>query len=144
MALTDNGRTALTAVLDNEALFPRVKDADLVAAAIKLARKQVIAAGLTRDDLLTLKTTLGADVFEKTLEGLSPHHVKLLARRLDKSAPEIEVNTGSSALAYVRQILNGDVQAAPETQPETPAAPAPDAAAKKNKYLGRKAFRTGR
>lgn len=144
MALTDNGRTALTAVLSNEALFPRVKDADLVAAAIKLARKQVIAAGLTRDDLLTLKTTLGADVFEKTLEGLSPHHVKLLARRLDKSAPEIEVNTGSSALAYVRQILSGDVTKAPETQPETPAAPAPDAAAKKNKYLGRKAFRTGR
>lgn len=144
MALTDNGRTALTAVLNNEALFPRVKDADLVAAAIKLARKQVIAAGLTRDDLLTLKTTLGADVFEKTLEGLSPHHVKLLARRLDKSAPEIEVNTGSSALAYVRQILNGDVSEAPEAQPETPAVPAPDAAAKKNKYLGRKAFRTGR
>ena len=144
MALTNTGRTALTAVLDNETLFPRVKDADFAAAAIKLARKQVIAAGLTRADLLTLKTTIGIDVFEKTLEGLSPHHIKLLARRLDKSAPEIEVNTGSSALAYVRQILNGDVSAATETPLVTPAAPAPDAAAKKNKYLGRKAFRTGR
>jgi len=144
MALTDNGRTALTAVLNNETLFPRVKDADFVAAAIKLARKQVIAAGLTRDDLLKLKTTIGAEVFEKTLEGLSPHHVKLLARRLDKDAAEIEVNTGSSALAYVRQILSGDVAAAPGAPAETPATPAPDAAAKKNKYLGRKAFRTGR
>lgn len=143
MALTETGRSALLAVLNNETLFPRVKDADLTAAATKLARKQVIAAGLTRDDLLTLKTTIGAGVFEKTLEGLSPHHVKLLARRLDKSAPEIEVNTGSSALAYVRQILSGDV-AASEAQPEPSPAPAPDVAAKKNKYLGRKAFRTGR
>jgi len=143
MALTDSGRTALSAILNNETLFPRVKDADLIAAAIKLARKQVIAAGLTRDDLLQLKTIIGADVFEKTLEGLSPHHVKLLARRLDKSAPEIEVNTGSSALAYVRQILSGDV-AMPAPHPEAPSTPAPDAAAKKNKYLGRKAFRTGR
>ena len=142
MALTDNGRTALSAVLNNETLFPRVKDADFVAAAIKLARKQVIAAGLTRDDLLKLKATIGAEVFEKTLEGLSPHHVKLLARRLDKSAPEIEVNTGSSALAYVRQILSGDVIT--ETEAETPTTPTPDTAAKKNKYLGRKAFRTGR
>ncbi len=144
MTLTDNGRTALTAVLNNEALFPRVKDADFVAAAIKLARKQVIAAGLTRDDLLKLKATIGADVFEKTLEGLSPHHVKLLARRLDGSAPEIEVNTGSSALAYVRQILSGDVTIATEAATEIPAAPTPDTTAKKNKYLGRKAFRTGR
>jgi len=143
MALNETGRTALSAVLNNETLFPRVKDADLFAAAIKLARKQVIAAGLSRDDLLQLKTVIGADVFEKTLEGLSPHHVKLLARRLDKSAPEIEVNTGSSALAYVRQILSGDVST-PDAQPETPNAPAPNAAAKKNKYLGRKAFRTGR
>ncbi len=144
MALTDNGRTALTAVLNNQTLFPRVKDADLVAAAIKLARKQVIAAGLARDDLLKLKSTIGVEVFEKTLEGLSPHHIKLLARRLDKDAPEIEVNTGSSALAYVRQILSGDVAAAALAPAETPAVPTPDAAAKKNKYLGRKAFRTGR
>jgi len=144
MALTENGRTALTAVLNNETLFPRVKDADLVAAATKLARKQVIAAGLTRDDLLTLKTTIGSDVFEKTLEGLSPHHVKLLARRLDKTAPEIDVNTGSSALAYVRQILDGEAVASADAPTETTAAPTPDAAAKKNKYLGRKAFRTGR
>lgn len=143
MALNETGRSALSAVLNNEPLFPRVKDADFMAAAIKLARKQVIAAGLTRDDLLQLKTTLGTDGFEKTLESLTPHHVKLLARRLDKSAPEIEVNTGSSALAYVRQILSGEV-AAPETAPEPPQSPAPDAAAKKNKYLGRKAFRTGR
>ncbi len=141
MALIADGRAALTAILSNEDLFPRVKEGDLSSAAIKLARKQLIAAGLTRDDLLKLKDTLGADVFEKTLDSLTPHHVKLLARRLDKNAPEIEVNTGSSALSYVRQILAGHV-----TMSDTPPEAAPEPASKpaKNKYLGRKAFRTGR
>lgn len=145
MALSGNGRAALSAILANESLFPRIKEADFSAVASKLARKQVTAAGLSRDDLLTLKTSLGDEVFEKTLDGLSPHHVKLLARRLDRAAPEIEVNTGSSALSYVRQLLSGEVTAgvvAPET--EAPTKTVPDAAPKKNKYLGRKAFRTGR
>ena len=141
MALIPDGRSALSAILAHEPLFPRVKDSDLAAAAIKLARKQIIAAGLTREDLLQLKDTLGADMFEKTLDSLSPYHVKLLARRLDRTAAEIEVNTGSSALSHVRRILSGDVTAsasdAPEQADEQPA-PA------KNKYLGRKAFRTGR
>lgn len=144
MALTETGHAALSAILANDAAFPRVKDADLTAAAIKLARKQIIAAGLTRDDLLHLRDLLSPVVFEKTLENLSPHHVKLLARRLDRDAPEIEVNTGSSALSYVRQILAGDVAPAPKTEPTPAPAPAQDAAPKKNKYLGRKAFRTGR
>ncbi|MEM7330312.1 MAG: hypothetical protein AAF437_16340 [Pseudomonadota bacterium] len=142
MALTDSGRSALTALLTHEGLFPRVKDKDLTAAAVKLASKQVTAAGLTREDLQALKTALGADVFEKTLESLSPYHIKLLARRLDKTAPEIEVNTGSSALSFVRRVL--------DDAPDAKAAPAPvadpraDTPPKKNKYLGRKAFRTGR
>ena len=143
MSLTNNGREALSAILSNEGLFPRIKDADLSTVASKLARKQVTAAGLTRADLLELKNALGEIVFEKTLEGLSPHHIKLLARRLDKNAPEIEVNTGSSALSYVRQILSGEVSETPA--PSTDSAPAePTAEPKKNKYLGRKAFRTGR
>lgn len=143
MSLSNNGREALSAILSNESLFPRIKDADLSSVASKLARKQVTAAGLTRANLLDLKAALGEVVFEKTLDGLSPHHVKLLARRLDKNAPDIEVNTGSSALSYVRQILSGEVTETPPSavQPEpTPAPPEP----KKNKYLGRKAFRTGR
>ena len=139
--MTSDGHTALSAILTHDGLFPRVKDKDLIAAAIKLASKQVTAAGLTSDDLLALKTALGADVFEKTLESLSPYHIKLLARRLDKDAPEIEVNTASSALSYVRQILSdGTPPAATEPPVETP----PSTPAKKNKYLGRKAFRTGR
>ena len=84
MALIPDGRAALSAILAHETQFPRVKDSDLSAAAIKLARKQIIAAGLTRDDLLQLKATLGDDMFEKTLDSLTPYHVKLLARRLDK------------------------------------------------------------
>lgn len=141
MALIPDGRTALSAILAHESLFPRVKDSDLSGAAIKLARKQIVAAGLTRDDLLTLKETLGEDMFEKTLDSLTPYHVKLLARRLDKTAAEIEVNTGSSALSHVRKILSGD--AAPNAAAE-PAATAEEPAPTKNKYLGRKAFRTGR
>ncbi len=139
MALIPDGRAALSAILAHENQFPRVKDSDLSAAAIKLARKQIIAAGLSRDDLLALKQTLGDDMFEKTLDSLTPYHVKLLARRLDKTAAEIEVNTGSSALSHVRKVLAGDVTPAePSGAAEEPPKPA------KNKYLGRKAFRTGR
>ncbi|MEO1552854.1 MAG: hypothetical protein AAFR82_02890 [Pseudomonadota bacterium] len=146
MALTDSGRSALTALLTHEGLFPRVKDKDLAAAAVKLASKQVTAAGLGRDDLLAIKSAIGEAVFETTLESLSPYHIKLLARRLDKTAPEIEVNTGSSALAFVRKLLSADAAAtSANTPPPAPAAEdAADAAPKKNKYLGRKAFRTGR
>ena len=140
MALSDTGHAALSAILANKTLFPRLKPGDLIAAAVKLARKQVIAAGLTRDDLLEIRTVLGPEVFDKTLESLTPHHVKLLARRLDPAAPEIEVNTGSSALAHVHLVLSDD---APSPAPEPAQPPAPDAP-KKNKYLGRKAFRTGR
>lgn len=141
MALIPDGRTALSAILANEPLFPRVKDSDLAAAAIKLARKQIIAAGLTREDLLKLQETLGADMFEKTLDSLTPYHVKLLARRLDKTAAEVEVNTGSSALSHVRKILAGDVTPGTAAEPQESAE---EAAPAKNKYLGRKAFRTGR
>ncbi len=141
MALIPDGRTALSAILAHESLFPRVKDSDLSGAAIKLARKQIVAAGLTRDDLLKLKETLGEDMFEKTLDSLTPYHVKLLARRLDKTAAEIEVNTGSSALSHVRKVLSGDAE--PNAAAE-PAASAEEPAPAKNKYLGRKAFRTGR
>ena len=143
MSLTNTGREALSAILSNESLFPRIKDADLSSVASKLARKQVTAAGLTRADLLDLKAALGEIVFEKTLEGLTPHHIKLLARRLDKNAPEIAVNTGSSALSYVRQIFSGEVSETPPSPTEPDQAPA-SAEPKKNKYLGRKAFRTGR
>ena len=144
MALSGNGRAALLAILENEALFPRVKDSDFASVAGKLAHKQVIAAGLTRDDLLALKTTLGDAVFEKTLDGLSPYHIKLLARRLDKHAPEIEVNTGSSALSYVRQILKGEISGTDAAETTTATSRPADPQPKKNKYLGRKAFRTGR
>jgi len=137
MALSDSGHSALNAILSQPSRFERVKDKDLMAAAIKLARKQVTAAGLTIDDLLALRTLLGTYVFDKTLQSLSPYHIKLLARRLDKTAPEIEINTGSSALSFVSGLLNGTASSEAPTQE-------PDPAKKKNKYLGRKAFRTGR
>ncbi len=143
MSLIPDGRAALTAILENPDLFSRVKPADLSGAAVKLAKKQMTAAGQDVAVLQSLKTALGADVFDKTLDALSPHHIKQLARRLDKEAPEIQVNTGSSALAHVRKLLAGTVSiSTPEPSAET-ARPETDTP-KKNKYLGRKAFRTGR
>lgn len=145
MSLVPDGHAALTAILENPDLFNRVKPGDLSGAAVKLAKKQLTAAGQDIAVLRSLKTALGDDVFDKTLDALSPHHIKQLARRLDKNAPEIEINTGSSALSHVRKLLRGTLE--PESTPiqsaqETPGAE-PDTP-KKNKYLGRKAFRTGR
>lgn len=141
MALTPDGHAALSAILAHPDLFPRIRAGDLANAATKLARKQLIAAGLTPDDLLQIKSALSEEVFEKTLDSLSPHHIKLLARRLDPNAPEIEVNTGSSALAHVRSILAGNHV---PTEAPSDTTPADNPAPTKNKYLGRKAFRTGR
>jgi hypothetical protein len=141
MSLTIDGKAALKAILEREDLFNRVKPADVSQAAVKLAKKQLNAAGQGKDDLLALKAALGDDVFEKCLDTLTAHQVKLLARRLDPSAEDIQVNTGSSALRHVRAILSGSVTASaapPEALKATETAP------KKNKYLGRKAFRTGR
>lgn len=139
MTSTGSGRTALACILEEQALFPRIRDADLSAAAVRLVRKQITAAGLTREDLLALRAALGREIFDRTLESLTPHQIKQLARRLDSDAPEIEVNTGSSALSHVRHLLDSASEGtpAPEEKPE-------DTTPKKNKYLGRKSFRTGR
>lgn len=144
MSLIPDGRAALIAILDHPDLFSRVKPGDLASAATKLARKQLTAAGQGLADLHKLKETLGEDVFEKSLDSLSPHHLKQLARRLDKGAPEIEINTGSSALSHIRALMRGTVSPSEAAEPAATAPEEAPAAAPKNKYLGRKAFRTGR
>ena len=140
MSLTVDGKAALTAILTRDDLFARVKPADLSQAAVKLAKKQLTAAGQTSADLLAIKAVLGADVFEKCLDTLTAHQIKQLARRLDPGAEDIQVNTGSSALRHVRALLSGNTAPTAQTKEAGPTEPAP----KKNKYLGRKAFRTGR
>lgn len=140
MSLTVDGKAALTAILTRDDLFTRVKPADLSQAAVKLAKKQLTAAGQGVSDLLALKTALGEDIFEKCLDSLTPHQAKQLARRLDPGAEEMSVNTGPSALRHVRAILSGATNPTAKTKEASPKEPAK----KKNKYLGRKAFRTGR
>lgn len=140
MSLTVDGKAALTAILTREDLFTRVKPADLSLAAVKLAKKQITAAGQGVSDLLALKSALGEDIFEKCLDTLTPHQAKQLARRLDTGAEDIAVNTGPSALRHIRALVSGDTAPTAQTTEASPTEPAP----KTNKYLGRKAFRTGR
>ncbi|MEE9380738.1 MAG: hypothetical protein V3V03_04970 [Hyphomonadaceae bacterium] len=137
MSLIADGRSALSAMLAQPDLFPRISAADYSAAALKLAKKQIIAGGLSRTDQLALKTALGDDIYEKTLDALTAYQIKLLAKRLDPSATPEALASGSMALDHVRAVLSG--------QPASPAAPTDTPPPKaKNKYIGRKSFRTGR
>jgi len=137
MSLIADGRSALSAMLAQPGLFPRISAADYFAAALKLAKKQIIAGGLSRADQLALKTTLGDDIYEKTLDALTAYQIKLLAKRLDPSATPEALASGSMALDHVRAVLSGqDISPPPQTD-----TPAPKS---KNKYIGRKSFRTGR
>lgn len=142
MSQNIDARTALTNILTDEEVFPRIRASDISQAAIKLASKQIIAAGQTRDDVMAINASIGDEVFGKCLQGLTAHQIKLLARRLDPGAEEIQVNTGNSALRHTRAILAGDIEQseAPQDASTSPAETVP----KKNKYLGRKSFRTGR
>lgn len=139
MSLIADGRAALTAMLQNPDLFTRLKPADFSSFAIKLAKKQIIAGGLTREDQLALREALGEDIYEKTLDSLTATQAKQLAKRIDKNATPAQVKTGAIALAHARAILANKPTDATETKPNAEAAPA-----RKNKYVGRKSFRTGR
>ncbi|MDJ0920562.1 MAG: hypothetical protein QNI84_05500 [Henriciella sp.] len=144
MAQSIDPRTALKNILEQEELFPRVRPAEISQAAVKLASKQIIAAGQSIDDLKAINASIGDELFAKCLQGLTAHQIKLLARRLDPGAEDIQVNTGNSALRHTRALLSGadaQTRVLPDRQ-ETDADSHP--APKKNKYLGRKSFRTGR
>lgn len=144
MSLAGDGRAALTAMLSHRERFARIKDADWSMAAIKLAKKQLIAAGQKANDLNAIKDILGADTFERTLDTLTAFQAKQLAKRIDPTVLPETIASCSMALTHIRGILSGDLS---ETRPvenaETPE-PAEAAEKPKNKYLGRKAFRTGR
>ena len=137
MSLIADGRSALNAMLAQPGLFPRISPADYSAAALKLAKKQIIAGGLGHADQLALKTALGEDIYEKTLDSLTAYQIKLLAKRLDPSATPEALASGAMALDHVRAVLSGQA-VTPAAQTDT-TAPKP-----KNKYIGRKSFRTGR
>ncbi len=146
MSLLGDGKAAMAAMVKEAALFPRIKPADWSAAAVKLAKKQVIAAGLTAKDLRTIRSAIGAPVFERTLNDLTAFQAKLLAKRIDPTVTPEEIASKAMALAIIQDRL----RASTPSQGARPAdgearEPAGDAdaesAPKANPYLGRKAFR---
>lgn len=143
MSLTVDGRSVLEIIVNTPEVFSGIPARDWSSAAIKLAKRQVNAGKQTREDILRLRETLGDDVFAKTLDALSAHHMKLLAKRIDPDVDPDEIKTGSMALMHIRTVLKADWNApapAGEVEPETVGEDKP----KSNPYIGRKAFRTGR
>ena len=98
MSLTLDGRAALKAMLDAEMVFSGIAARDWSSAAVKLAKRQINAGRQTRDDILAIRGVLGDDVFEKALDGLSAHHMKLLAKRVDPAAHPDALKTSAMAL----------------------------------------------
>jgi hypothetical protein len=145
MSLTVNGRAVVETIVNTPDVFSGIPARDWASVAIKLTKKQVNAGKQSREDIIRLRETLGEDVFAKTLDALSAHHMKMLARRIDPEVDPDEIKTGSMALMHIRTVLSAEWKApepANESEPETVGADAE--APKSNPYIGRKAFRTGR
>ncbi len=142
-----DGAEALGSLLDQRGRFGKLGERDFAAATEILVKKLMISAGQTTVDMRALRDTVGEEIFEKVLKSLSHHHARLLARRLDKSVPDIEVSTAGAACAWIRTVMDGTAPAgtaasAEETSPEE-TTPEDGTPAPKNAYFGRKAFRTG-
>jgi|GEM_PF-809664 hypothetical protein len=152
-----SGFEALGALLAAQSSFPAVADKDWAAAAGLIVKKLLVSAGQSTDSLRALRAAAGEEIFDSQLKTLSHHHAKLLAKRLDKSVPDLEVSTARAAIAHIRALLTGAATPAPATEEtvvttetesegapeptsdETP--PSPPSAP--NPYFGRKSFRTG-
>lgn len=153
---------ALQALLDARSRFASVSDKDWAAATGLIVKKLLISAGQTADSIRAIRETVGEEIFEVQLKSLTPHQARLLARRLDKSVPDIEVSTAGAAIAWVRLVLAGEAPkpAAPETSlaatPEPGAESSealetedtengespPPPPASGNPYFGRRSFRS--
>ena len=140
--------------------FSALGEKEYAAAAGLLTKKLMISAGQTVEVMRALRDAVGKDIFEAQLKSLTAHQARLLARRLDKGVPDIEVSTAGAACAWIRDLMDGKTpEAAPvvgapteapaaetpaETEAETPAEPeAPKKPASSGAYFGRKSFRTG-
>lgn len=146
------GVDALQALLSMA--FSALGEKEYAAAAGLLTKKLMNSAGQTLDDMKALRDAVGHDIFEAQLRSLTAHQARLLARRLDKTVPDLEVSTAGAACAWIRGLMEGSASA-PEAAAEAPAEPEPpaetvpepaEAEAPKpasNAYFGRKSFRTG-
>jgi hypothetical protein len=137
-----SGFEAVQALVNASGDFKGVADKDWAAAAGLIVKKLLISAGQTTDSLNTLRTTAGEDIFEAQLKSLTPYQARLLAKRLDKTVPDLEVSTAGAAIAHVRTLLAPAVaepaddpateepeaaaEAAPDTVAEPPAETAED------------------
>jgi hypothetical protein len=152
-----SGYEALGALLAAQSAFPAVADKDWAAAAGLIVKKLLVSAGQTTESLQALRAAAGEEIFDSQLKTLSHHHAKLLAKRLDKSVPDLEVSTARAAIAHIRALLAGAATPAPATEetavtPETVTEAAPESPSDEtppsppsapNPYFGRKSFRTG-
>lgn len=120
-----SGALALLALLNARSDFAKVGEKDWSAAAGLIVKKLLISAGQTVESIAALKAAVGDDIFETQLKSLTAHQARLLARRLDKTVPDLEVSTAGAAAAWVRDLLDKHARPAPapteETAPEAPA-----------------------
>jgi hypothetical protein len=158
------GFDAIQALVAARDSLPAVADKDWAAASGLIVKKLLNAAGQTAEGLITLRTAVGEEIFEAQLKSLSHHQAKLLAKRLDKSVPDLEVSTARATVAYIRTLLTvpaaaqAGITADPATEETVDAASTPESEtvnepsgddtppsppATPNPYFGRKSFRTG-
>jgi hypothetical protein len=146
------GAEALKALL--AMAFSALGEKEYAAAAGLLTKKLMISAGQTVEVMQALRDAVGKDIFDAQLKSLTAHQARLLARRLDKTVPDIEVSTAGAAIAWIRGLMNGTTPAAvpevAETVAETVTDPTPDPTdpeapkpASSGAYFGRRSFRTG-
>ena len=151
------GAEALKALL--AMAFSALGEKEYAAAAGLLTKKLMISAGQTVEVMQALRDAVGKDIFDAQLKSLTAHQARLLARRLDKTVPDLEVSTAGAAVAWIRGLMNGTTPAAvpemaaepeaeapaetvtdPTPDPTDPEAPKP---ASSGSYFGRRSFRTG-
>ena len=147
---------ALGALLGQKDRFGKLGEKDFSAATEILVKRLMVSAGQTTEDMKALRETVGPDIFEKVLKSLTAHQARQLARRMDKTVPDIEVSTAGAACAWIRGLMTGNMPAPLQSAESKPAeATAEETSTEettpeddkptppKNAYFGRKAFRTG-
>ncbi len=146
MSLLIDGKAAMSAMLRAPETFRRIKDNDWALSARQLAKKQLIAGRQKVADIAAIRDALGDDIFDKTLESLTTNQAKQLAARIDRDKSQGDFRSGSEAVAHVRTLLEGKpATGGGKVRQERPReAVTADAGEPPKRYLGRKAFRTGR
>ncbi|KCZ46853.1 hypothetical protein [Hyphomonas pacifica] len=146
---------ALGALLGQKDRFGKLGEKDFSAATEILVKRLMVSAGQTTEDMKALRETVGPEIFDKVLKSLTAHQARQLARRMDKTVPDIEVSTAGAACAWIRGLMTGNMPAPLETRPTETETTAEETSTEetasdddkptppKNAYFGRKAFRTG-